>query len=196
MHIGKRVWPVPIAVAAACLSGCASDPPTPYPTTWPAVSKVTRCGELSGTYKNEAIATTLWKSPKLPETARAYLAYLLSDGTSGGMSKHQAGITSVRLDADKLTFEGVPVSDPDPSIKDPPGVWSCTPAGEINIQFKGRTWSEDSEGRLTIDVTLSKAADGALIAREQIHIVGVTWGIVPHTYDELDWMMFAPASEP
>ena len=198
MRIGKQglLIPIAVAVAAACLAGCATEPPTPYPTAWPAITKVSSCSDLSGTYKNEATATTLWKSPKMAETARAYLAYLLSDGTPGSMSKHQASILAVSLDADRLTFKGMPVSDPDPTIKDPPGVWSCNPAGEINIQFKRRTWSEDSEGWSTIDVTLSKAADGALIAREQIHIAGVTWGVVPHTYDDLDWMMFAPASEP
>jgi hypothetical protein len=193
---GQRMRLGGFAIVVACLTACAVEPPTPYPAVWPALGKVSSCEELSGTYKNEALATTLWQSPKLPETSRAYMAYLLIDGTSGSMSAQQAEISAVILDGKNLSFRVVPETALSGSTNSPQGVWTCSPSGEISIQFESRVYSEDSQGRSRIVITLSRADGGTLIVRQDIRIRSVTWGVIPNGFESLNWMMFAAVAGP
>ncbi len=68
-----------------CLVSCTLHQQAEYPSTWPKIVESADCDDLSGYYKNEALETTLWRSPKLSETARAFLLSYLIEGAPGSL---------------------------------------------------------------------------------------------------------------
>jgi hypothetical protein len=175
-------------------SGCASQPPTPYPADWPSRATSGDCAEISGRYRNEATNTTLWRSPTVPATARAYLANLLSDGTSGSVSSVQAAIQDVVIDAATTSYRVSSLSETKVDAGIPSGHWTCLSDGRIAIRFERKVYSEDSEGNAVTVIELQRASDQSLIVRKEVRITSITFGVIPNGSETVDWARFAPVA--
>lgn len=183
----SSVWTVILFVA---VSGCVSHSLNPYPAAWPSLVTTSDCADVSGRYRNEASATTLWRSPTIPATARAYLANLLADGTPGSVSTVQANIMEVVIDATRMSYRAIQSSHPSDDTGISSGHWACMPDGRLLIRFEREMLAEDSVGRVKIAIALQRANDHSLIVREEVKIRSIDLGVIPSGQETLDWARF------
>lgn len=180
-----------VVAVVSCMASCASPLLTPYPDDWPSQLTDGNCTSISGAFRNEAIATTLWRSPTVPATSRAFLSSLLNDGTSGSVSEVHAAIGAVSIHGDKLTYD---LGDSTGKSASPEGKWECDPRGFIVVRFRSKMVSEESEGHADLVLSLSMASDRSLVVRDEIRTRSVSFGFIPNGSHAVYWSRYRPAN--
>lgn len=190
MRDASRCSSVWTAILFVAVSGCVSRSLNPYPAAWPSLVTTSDCADISGRYRNEASATTLWRSPTIPATARAYLANLLADGTSGSVSEVQTGIQEVVLDAAKLSYSAIPARQVSGPIGTSSGQWTCMSNGQVTIRFESEIFGEHSVGHAVIIMMLQRATDRSLVVRQEIATRSATFGVFATGSETVNWARF------
>ena len=157
-----------IALAAIVfMPGCAYQRSTPYPSDWPRLITGTQCGQLSGRFANQPVATARHGRVDATAPERGYLSVLLQQGTLGSYDNLQASIDSVRIDTDSKTvwlYSTAPTVETAALDRD----WVCLSSGELTRTFNQKVESEASIlDDVTLHVTLASTEAGSLVA----HIV-------------------------
>jgi hypothetical protein len=178
------------AFAMCAGGGCVSQDTSPYPPDWPPLARASSCSDIGGQYRNAATGTTLWLSPTMPVTSRAFLSHLLLDGTPRSLSEAESTEQFVVIDSAKRSYSVHRPGDFRGFAGLSSGQWECRSSGELTLRFERDSKGEGSMGRIHILLALRKASDGSLIAHGSYKIRGVSWGVIPSGDDSEDWYRF------
>lgn len=181
-------WIIAALLPVGAAGSCAVKEFVAYPPAWPELIGAASCADMSGRYVNEAVATTLWRSPTNPDTARGFLSAAL-----GFVSEvPHRDVAVIELDVNDRAVTLYLRDPPRSTAISLPEPWRCAKSGELTSRFTLNVEAEGSVGsRAESLVSLSRARDGSLV----VHDVTTTWAFPQGRGREESWMRFAAAND-